>query len=399
MTDKVSVIVPIYNVSKYLKKCIESICVQTYSDLEIILVNDGSEDESENICKEYQQKDKRIIVLNKIHGGLVSARKYGLRMASAEYVMYVDGDDWIEPDWIQHILEEMRQNDVDIVCAGHLNDYGDCTTETHNIIQSGVYNRDQIIDGMLCNDVFFSMNITPYLWSKIFKREILEKVQMNVDEIISLGEDVAVTYNAILHCEKIYISKLVGYHYVQRTSSISNISYENELERVRALVKYLNKTLLSDLQYKEICGKQIKAYEKLLFLTRLPKQLDAFFLQERNNCILKEFGGIHKDEKVLLYGAGNFGKIIWRYLQGFENIKVLQWVDKQFLLYQKLGLSIDNPENFDYSSDKYDSIIIAVSNTDTQDKIKKWLVDNGANPHKCRVLCEDFLKYFEDKHN
>ena len=116
---KISVIVPIYNVAQYLKECIQSIVVQTYKNLEIILVNDGSTDDSGEICDLYAQNDERIIVIHKKNGGLVSARKAGLDVASGEYVGFVDGDDYIAPTFYEVLLNEIVQSNADFVHTGY----------------------------------------------------------------------------------------------------------------------------------------------------------------------------------------------------------------------------------------------------------------------------------------
>ena len=112
---KISIIVPIYNVEDYLPRCIESICQQTYKNLEIILVNDGSTDNSSNICNLYAQKDDRILVIHKQNGGLVTARKEGLRVSSGDFVGFVDGDDYIEPDMYDNLLRVILDKHADVV--------------------------------------------------------------------------------------------------------------------------------------------------------------------------------------------------------------------------------------------------------------------------------------------
>ena len=113
--SKVSIIIPVYNVEKYLKKCLDSVINQTYKDIEIICVNDGSKDGSENILKEYATKDSRIKIIEKKNGGLSSARNAGLDVASGEYCYFVDSDDWIELNTIEKLTDIILSNDVDVV--------------------------------------------------------------------------------------------------------------------------------------------------------------------------------------------------------------------------------------------------------------------------------------------
>jgi glycosyltransferase involved in cell wall biosynthesis len=117
---KISVIVPIYDVASFLPKCIESILNQSFTDFELILVNDGSPDNSHDICLHYQEIDKRIIIINKQNGGLLSARKTGLASAHAEFISFVDGDDWIDVDFLASMYRIVELHQVDLVISGHI---------------------------------------------------------------------------------------------------------------------------------------------------------------------------------------------------------------------------------------------------------------------------------------
>ena len=123
----ISVIVPIHNVKEFMKKCIESIIKQSYTNLEIILVDDGSTDGSEKICDEYAVKDSRIKVIHKSNGGLVSARKAGIQVATGDYAAYVDGDDWLEEEAYEKLLDLVGTNLPDIIGYGMVEEYADKT--------------------------------------------------------------------------------------------------------------------------------------------------------------------------------------------------------------------------------------------------------------------------------
>ena len=110
-----SIIVPIYKIEEFLRQCVESILAQSFQDFELILVDDGSPDSCPEICEQYAEKDSRIKVIHKLNGGLVSARKAGLKAASGEYIGYVDGDDWIEPDFYEKLMRKAMNFDADIV--------------------------------------------------------------------------------------------------------------------------------------------------------------------------------------------------------------------------------------------------------------------------------------------
>ena len=216
MNELVSIIIPIYNISQYLHRCIDSVCNQTYRNLQIILVDDGSTDESAKICDQYANMDDRIQIIHKPNGGLVSARKSGLRAATGKYVGYVDGDDWIEQDMYERMVREMETLSVDMVETDAYMDMGDESVFMSNRLTYGIYNTDAVIPQMLCDEEFNICPLKAYVWSKLFRKDLLENVQYLVDDTISFGEDVAVTYPYILQCSKISVIDYAGYHYVQR---------------------------------------------------------------------------------------------------------------------------------------------------------------------------------------
>ena len=126
----ISVIVPVYNVAEYLSRCVDSILAQSYGNLQIILVNDGSSDDSGRICEEYAKKDTRIQVIHQKNGGLSSARNAGLDVSSGQYVGFVDSDDWIEPEMYEEMLALMERNAAQLVCAGRYDVDGDTGKKT-----------------------------------------------------------------------------------------------------------------------------------------------------------------------------------------------------------------------------------------------------------------------------
>ena len=119
MEDLVSIIIPVYNTEKYLSKCLESVINQTYKNLEIILINDGSTDKSKEICESFAKKDKRIQILNKENSGVSSARNHGMRLAKGQYIAFIDGDDYAEENYIEELLKNLKQTESDCVLCGY----------------------------------------------------------------------------------------------------------------------------------------------------------------------------------------------------------------------------------------------------------------------------------------
>lgn len=223
----ISVVVPIYGIERYLGLCIESIIKQTYTNLEVILVDDGSKDRCPEICDLYAQKDNRIVVVHKDNGGLVSARKAGLSVAHGVYVGYVDGDDWIEPTFYESLYKAISKSNSDLVVAGQSKDLFDSKSTITSFIPSGLYetnNLERLKRNMISYGHFFRIGITTYVWNKLFKRDLLIDCQTSVPNNITIGEDAAVVYPYIMKCKSIRIIDSFDYHYRQREDSIDRKS-------------------------------------------------------------------------------------------------------------------------------------------------------------------------------
>ena len=164
----ISIIVPIYNIAEYLPQCIESLLHQSFSDLEIILVDDGSTDGSFAICEHYRSQDRRIVVIHKKNGGLVSARKVGIKVARGQYIAYVDGDDWIEPDMYEQMYQKLIQENVDVVMCGRYEDTGRTRKAVFHGIDEGRYEkkalRKVVYPKMIAGGAFFEWGIFPGLY-------------------------------------------------------------------------------------------------------------------------------------------------------------------------------------------------------------------------------------------
>lgn len=221
-----SVIVPAYNIEKFIGQCIESILQQSYQDFELILVDDGSKDNTGRICDEYTKDDGRIKVIHKDNGGLVSARKTGISSAVGKYVTYVDGDDWLKQDALEIMCRKAIEMQADIVIA----DFVSIGKEQKNLIQNidgGFYTKDKLekvfYPSMLSKGEYFSFGIQPSLCGRMFRRDIILPFQLQVNEKIRLGEDAACCYACFLKAESLYYLKGQSlYCYRMRDTSISH---------------------------------------------------------------------------------------------------------------------------------------------------------------------------------
>lgn len=248
MNPILSIIVPVYNVENYLRQCIESILKQTFTDFELILVNDGSPDSSPVICDEYAKKDSRIKVLHKENGGLISARKAGLEVANGQYIGFVDSDDWIEPNMYEEFYTAMATG-VDIAICGFYINFQD-VEKTLSYDTGGFYNKKSLIHDiyptMLYKGGYYEFGIMPSVWSKVFKRKLLLSHLPSIDNRINIGEDAACTFPCLLNAESIYILKDSHlYHYRQNNLSMTKSYRKNYFETNIILFELLKKSFSS----------------------------------------------------------------------------------------------------------------------------------------------------------
>ena len=213
MNSLISVIVPIYKVEKYLIKCIESILSQTYTNLEIILVDDGSPDKCGEICDEYEKKDSRIKVIHKKNGGLSDARNAGLDIMAGNYVAFVDSDDWIEPQMYEHLLAKLHYFHADISIGGvscDLDDNGIINTEKIVSYDSAPFSEGNV-ETM---HRFFTTSWAA--WDKLYKADLFRDIRYPVGEI---NEDEAIVLQLLSKCTRVCYTNEVFYHYMRRPSS------------------------------------------------------------------------------------------------------------------------------------------------------------------------------------
>ena len=210
---KVSVIIPVYNVKEYVEKCVETVIKQTYSNLEIILVDDGATDGSGEICDKLACKDQRIEVIHKKNGGLSDARNAGLKVVTGEYYLFVDSDDWISVNMVKRLVDCAEKEDADIVCCGFFDVMKDEIINIPDNLDVQNLNREEALKSIL------EGQIRDYAWNKIYKRQVFDGLSYPVGRNY---EDMATTYKAFLKAQKVSVLSESLYYYIQREGSISN---------------------------------------------------------------------------------------------------------------------------------------------------------------------------------
>lgn len=242
MKEKISVIVPVYGVEKVLERCVDSILAQTYENIEIVLVDDGSPDNCPAICDRYAQKYGNILAVHKKNGGLTSAWKEGVRHASADLIGFVDSDDWIDPDMYERLEEALSQQEADIAMAGLVFDYEDPNyppRKETNRMNMSVYDRKELesLFPVILNDgSFIGRMIQPSRVTKLFRRKLVEQNLDLWDDRVNVGEDLQMVFAAVLDAEKICtIHDYYPYHYWYNMSSMTGKHDPGYLEKIKFL--------------------------------------------------------------------------------------------------------------------------------------------------------------------
>lgn len=208
----ISIIVPVYNAAEKLDKCLTSLAAQTYEDIEVLLVDDGSTDTSGEVCRRFETQDSRFRYVHKENGGVSSARNVGLSFARGEYVGFCDADDWVEKDAYAFLLNLLEREDADVAICGVVEEKADGTgracTETEVRLFSG---KEALIE------MHKGGQFEGYLWNKLFKREIVEGVCL--DESVAIYEDMLFLWDVFPRCKKIAYQNVSKYHYVEWETS------------------------------------------------------------------------------------------------------------------------------------------------------------------------------------
>ena len=242
---KVSIIVPIYNARDYLRKCLDSILRQTYSNIEILCIDDGSTDESREIISEYSEKDSRLLSIYKDNGGESCARNTGLKMMTGEYVGFVDCDDWIEPTMLETLLSFAQMYNVDLVASTWYRDQDNSSEKIENLspVDKSVFGREELLNYIYRRDEYRGF---AYMWNKLYKRKLFyDKAGylMLFDEDLELGGDVLYLAKLVLNTQRAFYVDDAFYHYNQRETSGCHTQVlkkrEDWLEAYKRVLSYI----------------------------------------------------------------------------------------------------------------------------------------------------------------
>lgn len=315
--DLITIIIPVYNVEEYIEMCLESVQVQTYDNIEIILINDGSTDNSKKICEKYTNMDSRFKIINKKNEGVSAARNVGLQKANGKYVTFVDSDDYIDKNYIFYLYNQIIKNNTDISICGTIDvdENGDYKRYSKNYVEE--------IDSIkalqeLLNEEYY----TSVVWAKMYKKELVQNIKFNNE--IKIAEDLDFLYKVIGKAKTISVNtnkKL--YYYRMRKNSLTskeyNRNWENEIKLCKDIIedckknninivsnairRYIRINCTCMIKILKYCKDDKKNYNKL---KKNIKQYEKMYMRDTN------IGLKLKIKMILLLYYKNISRVIFK---------------------------------------------------------------------------------------
>ena len=291
MAITISVVIPVFNTEKYLKKCIDSIINQTIKDIEVICVNDCSTDNSLEILKNFAKKDTRIKIIDlKENKGVSNARNLGIDSAQGEYIYLIDSDDWLDKDYLEQMLNKIRETNSDIIInANFVNEYEDKTKKAYSNFKFLTENFETL-DSKIVQKFF-----PPAIWTRLYKRDFLKKYNLNFPMVKGGAEDIYFAYACDLIQEKSYIFKGPYHHYYQRQTSAMHSKERgfHYIESFKLLYTFLNDNNidLNDIKLFYVESLIIDSEDKFNFVKS--------YLREIHDIFNKNIGIYNEQEKFL----------------------------------------------------------------------------------------------------
>lgn len=367
MGQLISVIVPVYNIEAYLSKCISSILQQTYRNIHIVLVDDGSTDNSGQICDDFAKRDDRIEVVHKENEGVVSARKAGLFAAKGQFIGFVDGDDYIDRHMYGRMLDNLIYTKSDFVHTGYYK--GQMTVSLLD---------DKVVDlqqnkGSLINHYILSSNSQEYMsssiWSKLFKANFLRECFMEIPDGFLMGEDLVNLILCILKGTKMSIMDSCYYYYRVRKTSIMHEKNDMVFLETVKLFQVVENVLKKYGCYDEVKDTLIKDWLRRCACAALAQSsYDEFKIQCYGfNNMQMLFG-----KKIVIYGAGKIGRDYYSQICRYRKCEIVAWIDKNYQNIHYDCFKVESPELLEYL--EFDILIIAVKYEKNAAEIKNSLI-------------------------
>lgn len=375
---KLGIVVPVFNTEPYLKQCVNSILSQTYTDFEVVLVNDGSTDRSGDICDEFARKDSRVHVIHQKNAGKLLTRYRGARSLDCEYLTFVDADDWIDLNTYKK-MERYFEEGIDVISFQIIRYFNEAYQYiSANSYKAGFYEgekiKEYIFPTMMCDDTRNGCGLDPSLANKIIKKDLLMEALYAARHLdIGYGDDVAVIYPLMLRVQTIMITDESLYYHRKREGSDTAPYFadSNFYKKLSDLYDYLKRAMGQEYGF----VKQLDFFYEISVKTYLKKYGD----KAERITYLFPFDKIPQGKKIVLYGASKVGQTYYEQIMRIRYGEVTAWIDKSYTSYQKLGVktveSIQGMKDYDY-------VVIAIRAVNIAEKVRYDLIEMGVEEKK-----------------
>lgn len=383
--SKVSIIVPIYNGENVIERCVDSILAQDYKDIEVLLIDDGSKDNSFKVIEECAKKDERIVAIHKENGGVSSTRNLALSKATGDYIQFIDVDDWLPFDSTKLMVRAIEDNKADMVIADFYRVVEDKTSKKGSIKDGGLLSIKEYADKMLLTPADFYYGA---LWNKLYKKEIIDKYNIRMDVNVSYSEDNIFNLEYLKHIDNIYVLKSPVYYYVKTEGSLvsKNLNIQNTVRMKTTVIKYY------DDFYKVIFGEEEYEFRRPVIYTYLVSiSTDAFtvpFIDNVKKLGEENVGKVYYDESLLdtsLYFNYLQNKLFEQLLNAIASQNKLDINDIKILyfMYKKNGqISLEEM-----------SSVCNISNTSCAINVAKLLAGSYIKVSDIRIFDEEKIMY------
>ncbi|MBP2633277.1 MAG: glycoslytransferase [Firmicutes bacterium] len=365
---KISIIIPVYNADKYIRDCLNSLLSQTFEDIEIICVNDGSVDDSLEILNEYSEKDNRIKVINNLGNiGVTKSRNSGLEISSGEYIFFIDSDDWLGIDFIEKLYRLARKFKVDAVLGAMTLVWKEKSEERLNRLEEGLYTgADGKKSFLNIYDIDSKEQLLKWsIWGNLFKKEKFYRYQLNIDERIKVGEDMAALIPFIMECDSIYVTNNTSYYYRKHGLSTMSSKRSKSMDYY-----YLWEYLKEYLEDKP----EIKRQVAYICCTGIENDYVNLMNLKKQNFYIFPYELIPIHSRIVIFGSGIVGQAYYRQLVINHFCEVKLMVDNNYQENADKTYPVVTPDTIRNTT--YDFIIIAVLNKEISNRIYNQLLSD-----------------------
>ena len=369
---RISIIIPVYNVAPWIDRCVNSLLSQQHDNIEIVLVDDGSTDESGTVCDRLNSDFNNVLVYHQNNHGITRARKEGLRISTGEFIGFVDPDDWVEPEMYSTLLRELLENDTDIVCGGMKRDKNGATYAvwSGSDYEVGFYSGQKL--NCLKRSLFDDgkIHISGSMCNKLFKKDLLNTCMEKVDDRLrGIGDDIACVIPYILMSNNVVISDSHGYNGCDREGSATHTKHETFY--IQANLTYLR--IVDAIRSSGYCD-QLEEKFNIVWQRVILDGLKHFFDGRYEYRFDVKQLDLSKQKKLVIYGAGLVGTNYYHQLKGVSNLHIVGWIDRKFTDMTDyegcIRCSVESVNDLEF-----DFIIIAMMDKHIAEDIKDTLSD------------------------